>query len=124
MARAGHSQHCSIPDLPNLVSSPQILIYPLKTKHYLSINFSVTTVALECPSPNSDKVAVLVLVQVVVDGVELRAVRTVHIEPPVAHPHRLAEHGTVGAEEAELLAGGQAPVPYLSTKEKDIQIAG
>lgn len=60
-----------------------------------------------------DVVAVLVLVQVVVDRVEIGAVRAVHVEPPIAHAHGLIEHGAVGAQEAEQLSGGQTPVPNL-----------
>lgn len=52
-------------------------------------------------------------VQVFVDPVETGGPGAVHVEPPVAHPGELVEDGAVGAEEAVLLAVGQAPVPNL-----------
>lgn len=52
-------------------------------------------------------------VQVIVDPVETGSVRTIHVEPPVANTCVLVEDGAVGAEEAELLPVGQAPVPDL-----------
>ncbi|KAJ8869581.1 hypothetical protein PR048_028573 [Dryococelus australis] len=63
----------------------------------------------------SDVVAILVAVEVVVDGVVVRRRRAVDVVEPVADAVVLVEERAVGAEEAELLAGRETPVPHLRT---------
>ena len=53
-------------------------------------------------------------VEAAVDGVELLAQLTPHVEPPVADEHRLAELCPVGAEERGLATIQVAVVPRLA----------
>lgn len=51
-----------------------------------------------------------------VNGVELRTQLATHVEPPVAHEHRLAELRAVWAQEARLSAVNVAVVPSLASR--------
>lgn len=55
-------------------------------------------------------------VQSAVDGVQLRAELAPHVEPPIAHEHRLAELGAVRAEERCLAAVYVAIMPRLASR--------
>lgn len=55
-------------------------------------------------------------VQSAVDGVQFRAELAPHVEPPIAHEHRLAELGAVRAEERCLAAVYVAIMPRLAPR--------
>lgn len=63
-----------------------------------------------------DGFSIFVFIEIIVDVVHLRRCSAIHIVIPVADSIQLIKQGSIGAEEAELLARGQTPMPDLRNR--------